>query len=261
MIYSKYGEYYDLIYSMKNYDGECESLIGYFKKFSKDKIKSVLDVGCGTGGHSIRFAERGYNVVGIDLSDVMINQAKRKVKGRRLPIEFFVQDLRNFSLKKKFDAVLCLFGTFGYCTKDNEVAVALKKIRDHLKPQGLFIFDFWPVHAYISRRHWQSVREVKKGKIYIIRITDCTFELETNVVKLKIKCNVIRNKRLIESFQEEHRLRTFTLPEIVHILKENGFKPLGFFKVDWHAERPYSLNKNIDFQTANIACIAKKSKN
>lgn len=257
MIYSKYGKYYDLIYGIKNYDGECESLISYFKKFSKDKIKSILDVGCGTGEHSIRFAERGYNVVGIDLSDVMIKQAKRKIKGRSLPVQFFTQDMRNFSLKKKFDAVLCLFGTFGYCTRDNEITEALRKIRDHLKPQGLFIFDFWPVHAYIGRKHWQSVREVKKGRIYIIRITDCTFELETNVVNLKIKCNVIRNKRLIESFQEEHRVRTFTPPEIVHALKENGFKPLGFFKVDWQAEKPYSLD-NIDFQTTNIACVAKK---
>jgi SAM-dependent methyltransferase len=260
LIYSKYGEYYDLIYSIKNYDGECESLISYFKKFSKDEIKSILDVGCGTGEHSIRFAEKGYNVVGVDLSDVMISQAKRKVKRRSLPVEFFVQDMRNFSLKKKFDAVICLFGTFGYCTKDNEITATLRKIRDHLKPQGLFIFDFWPVHAYISRKHWQSVREVKKEDIYIIRIMDCTFELETNMINLKIRCNVVRNARLIESFQEEHRLRTFTLPEIVHILKENDFKPLGFFKVNWQAERPYSLD-SIDPQTTNVACVAKNSEN
>lgn len=260
MIYGKYGEYYDLIYGMKNYDGECESLISYFKKFSKDEIKSILDVGCGTGEHSICFAEKGYDVVGIDLSDVMINQAKRKVKGRSLPVEFFVQDMRKFSLKKKFDAVICLFGTFGYCTKDNNIKAALEKVRGHLKPQGLFIFDFWPVHAYISRKHWQSVREVEKEEIYIIRLMDSTFELETNVVNLKIRCNVIRNKRLIESFQEEHKLRTFTLPEIAHILKENDFKPLGFFKVNWQTERPYSLD-NIDLQTTNIACVAKNSEN
>lgn len=68
MIYSKYGEYYDLIiHSIKNYDDECESLISYFKKFSRDEIKSILDVGCGTGEHSICFAEKGYSVVGIDL--------------------------------------------------------------------------------------------------------------------------------------------------------------------------------------------------
>jgi len=159
-----------------------------------------------------------------------------------LSVEFYVQDMRNFSLEKKFDAVICLFGTFGYCTEDNEITACLRKIRDHLKPQGLFIFDFWPVHAYISGKNWQSVREIEKEGIYIIRIMNGTFELESNIVNLKVKCNVIRKKKLTESFQEEHKIRAFTLPEIVHILKENGFKPLGFFKVNWQAESPYTLD-------------------
>jgi SAM-dependent methyltransferase len=260
MIYGKYGEYYDLIYSIKNYDGECESLISYFEKFSKDKIKCILDVGCGTGNHSIRFAEKGYKVVGIDSSDVMISQAKRKVKGRSLPVKFFVQDMRNLCLKKKFDAVICLFGTLGYCIRDNEITATFRKIRNHLDVQGLFIFDFWPVHAYASKKYWQSVREIEQEKFYIIRIMNCTFDLETNVVNLRIRCNVIRNKKLIESFQEEHRLRVFTIPEVTHILKENFFEPLGFFKIDWQAERPYSLD-SIDLQTTNVACVAKNSGN
>ncbi len=106
MIYSKYGEYYDVIYGMKNYDGECESLIGYFERFSEKKIKSILDVGCGTGNHSIRFAEKGYEVVGIDLSEVMINQAKDKARKKGLQVRFYVKDMRGFSLEKRFDAAL-----------------------------------------------------------------------------------------------------------------------------------------------------------
>ena len=257
MIYGKYGKYYDLIYNVKNYDGECEGLNRYFEKFSKGKIKCILDVGCGTGKHSIHFAEKGYQVVGIDLSDVMINQAKRKVKGRSLPVKFFVKDMRNFSLKKKFDAVICLFGTLGYCIRDNEIIATLRKIRDHLKPRGLFIFDFWPVHSYASRKQWQSVREIEQGKFYIIRIMNVAFEVETNIVNLKVNCKVIRNKKLVESFQEEHVLRVFTIPEMTHILKECFFEPLGFFKIDWQAERPYSLD-SIDLQTTNVACVAKK---
>ncbi|MFP3985442.1 MAG: class I SAM-dependent DNA methyltransferase [Candidatus Bathyarchaeia archaeon] len=259
MIYGKYGEYYNLIYDVKNYDGECESLSYYFKKFSKGKVKSILDVGCGTGNHGILFAEKGYSVVGIDLSEVMINQAKKKVR-RSLPVEFFVQDMRDFDLKKKFEAVFCLFGTFGYCVRDGDVVATLRSVRNHLKPHGLLIFDFWPVHTYISKESRQSVREIEKEGTYIIRIMNSTFELQTNVVNLKIKCNVIQNKKLIESFQEEHRVRTFTLPETAHLLKENRFEPLGFFKVDWQTERPYTLS-GVDLQTTNVACVAKNSEN
>ncbi len=151
----------------------------------------------------------------------------------------------------------CLFGTFGYSIEDDEVVSCLRRIREHLEPNGLFVFDFWPVHAYVRSRDWQSVREIEKGGTYIIRIMKGNFELESNIVNITIKCNVIRDQKLFESFQEEHRIRTFTLPEISHILKENGFKPLGFFKVNCQAEHPYSLDP-VDIQTTNVACVAQK---
>jgi len=103
VIYGKYGEYYDIVYCMKNYDAECRSLIKYFKKFSKRNIRRILDIGCGTGEHSIRFAKKGYNVTGIDLSKVMIKQAREKVRGKNLPAKFYVQDMRELSLGRRFD--------------------------------------------------------------------------------------------------------------------------------------------------------------
>jgi SAM-dependent methyltransferase len=241
---------------MKNYDGECKGLIGYFKKFSKERVESILDVGCGTGNHSICFAKKGYNVVGIDLSKVMVNQAKKKAKEKGLSVKFFVKDMRNFSLKKKFDAVLCLFGTFGYCIKDDDVFATFKRIRNHLKRNSLFIFDFWPVYAYVGRESWRSIREIEKDDTYAIRIIDSSFNPENNVVNLKIKCKIIKNDKLIDSFQEEHEIRTFTPLEIAHLLRETGLKPLGFFKINWQAQTPYTLQK-INLQTTNIACVAK----
>lgn len=257
LIYGKYGEYYDLIYSNKNYDGECKNLVGYFRKFSEGNVKSILDVGCGTGNHALLLAEKGYSVVGIDLSEVMINQAKRKAERRGLPVEFFVQDMRKFSLGKKFDAVLCLFGTFGYCSNDGKILAIFNGIKDHLKAGGLFIFDFFPVYAYCGRESWRSVSEIRRDDTYAMRIVDGAFNPANNQVNLKIKCNIIKNKHLDDSFQEEHRLRTFTLPEVAHHLREVGFRLLGFFKVDWRARAPYSLEK-VDLQTANVACVAKK---
>lgn len=259
MIYGKYGEYYDLIYSMKNYDSECKGLIGYFKKFSRGKVRNVLDVGCGTGNHCTILAEKGYRAVGIDFSEVMIAQAKKKVKGKSLPVDFYVQDMKDFGLKQKFDVAICLFGTLCYCVTDGETRAVLSRMWNHLKREGLFIFDFWPVHAYATRETWQTALEIQKGETSIIRIMEgCSFDYQTNVVELKIKCYVIKNKKLLDSFQEEHNLRTFTAAEMAHILRENGFKPLDFFKVEWWSEKPYSFDK-IDSKTANVACIAKKS--
>lgn len=259
MIYGKYGEYYDLIYSVKNYDSECKGLIDDFKKFSKNNVRSVLDVGCGTGNHVILLAQKGCKVVGIDTSKIMITQAKKKAEEQGLPVNFDIQDMKSFDLKKKFDAVICLFGTLDYCITDEELKATFSGIWNHLKKEGLFIFDFWPVHPYATRETWRTVLEMQKDKTSIIRIMEgSSFDYLTNMVKIKIKCYVIKSKKVLDSFQEEHNLRTFTPAEIAHVLKENGFKPLDFFKVEWQLERPYSLDK-IDSETTNIACIARKS--
>jgi len=257
VIYSKYGEYYDLIYGDKNHDGECKNLVSYFRKFSECKIKSILDVGCGTGNHAILFAEKGYSVVGIDSSEVMINQAKRKVERKGLPVEFFVQDMRKLSLGRKFDAVLCLFGTLGYLINDVEILAVLNRVKNHLEAGGLFVFDFWPAYAYAGRESWRSVGEIEKDETYAVRIMYGTFNPENQQVNLTIKCNIIEGRRLTDSFQEEHRIRTFALPELAHLLNEEGFKPLGFFKIDWQARTTYSLEK-VDLHTTNVACVAKK---
>lgn len=257
MIYGKYGEYYDLIYSAKNYNGECKGLVDYFKKFSRGKVRNVLDVGCGTGNHSILLAEKGYKTVGIDFSKVMITQARKKAEKKNLAVEFHVQDIRSFDLKRKFDVAICLFGTLGYCITEDEIRAVLLRIRNHLKKGGLFIFDFWPVHAYARGESWQTVREIKKDETSIIRIMDGSFDFYTNLVRLKIKCYILRGAKLIDSFQEEHNLRTFTLPEMACILKENSFRPLSFFKIEWQTEKPYSFNK-VDLKTANVACVTRK---
>ena len=88
---------------------------------------------------------------------------------------------------------------------------------------------------YIGGGSWRSVSEIEKDKIYALRIMYGTFSLESQLVNLRIKCNIIKDRKLIDSFQEEQRIRTFTPPEVAHLLREVDFKPLGFFKIDWQA--------------------------
>jgi 2-polyprenyl-3-methyl-5-hydroxy-6-metoxy-1,4-benzoquinol methylase len=154
-IYEKYGKYYDLIYSAKDYVEECGCIEKYLKHFSMITVKKILDIGCGTGSHAIVLAKRGYRVVGIDPSRIMIDQAK--IKGAGLPVKFYVQDMRQFRLDETFDLVICMFGTFDYLITDEDVRNALRAIRRHMRSEALFIFDFWPVSAYSMKERWRHV--------------------------------------------------------------------------------------------------------
>jgi 2-polyprenyl-3-methyl-5-hydroxy-6-metoxy-1,4-benzoquinol methylase len=77
-LYEEFAEYYDLIYKeIVNYEKETDDLEKIFAEFYKKKPKSILDVGCGTGSHSLILSTRGYSVTGIDISERMIEEAMR----------------------------------------------------------------------------------------------------------------------------------------------------------------------------------------
>jgi len=68
----EYAEAYDFLYQDKNYSSECDLIEEIFRKFAPGKIRTILDLGCGTGSHAIPLAQRGYRVTGVDLAENML---------------------------------------------------------------------------------------------------------------------------------------------------------------------------------------------
>ena len=145
MVFEKFGEYYDLIYQYVDYKKECDLLEEVFSKYCQKKPRSILDVGCGTGSHSIILSKRGYDVTGIDLSRVMIEKAREKAEKEKIRVEYYVQDMRNIKLKRKFDCAICMFGGFGYINTYDDLVRLLSGVKNHLNRDGLFIFEFWNI--------------------------------------------------------------------------------------------------------------------
>ncbi|MCS7366053.1 MAG: class I SAM-dependent methyltransferase [archaeon GB-1867-035] len=255
-IYTKYGEYYDLVYYRKNYEQECKDIVEYFDKFLKFKPIRILDVGCGTGGHSLILAKMGYEVTGIDLSKVMISQAIRKAEEFNLNVNFHVQDMRNIQLDGKFDVAICLFGTFDYLITDEDISRALSSIRRHLVKNGIFIFDFWPSYYYAQRPRWHTTRKcTPRENIIILRVINGRFNVVNSIITLDLECYVIENNELKDHFHEYHVLRAFTINELKHFLIENNFTPKAFYKLSWTSDKIYG-SKEVDAQTSNAVCIA-----
>lgn len=255
-IYSKYGEYYDLVYYDKNYEQECRDLINYFDMFLNFKPKRLLDIGCGTGGHSLILASMGFDVTGIDASEVMISQALRKAKSLNLKVNFHVQDMRDIKLDGKFDVAICLFGTFDYLITDEDVFRVLNGVRRHLISGGLFIFDFWLPYYYAQRPRWRSIKKcTPRDNLVILRIMDGQFNVAESIITLDLECYVIENNSLKDHFHEYHVLRAFNVNELKHYLIESNFNPKAFYKVSWVSDKVYGLEE-VDTQTRNAVCVA-----
>lgn len=106
---------------------------------------SILDVGCGTGRHSIELAKRGYRMTGVDLSSGMLAEAKKNAAKAGVEVEWIKSNATRFELKKLFDAALCLcegaFGLLGASDDPMEHQLSiLRNINRALKPEAKAIF-------------------------------------------------------------------------------------------------------------------------
>jgi len=113
----------------------------------------VLDAGCGPGRHALALAERGIEVVGIDLSDAFIAQAARSA--RDLPVEFRVGDVRELAYEKDFDAVICLCqGGFGLLGGGDAELAVMDRFAAALRPGGRVALSAFS--AYFAVRHLET---------------------------------------------------------------------------------------------------------
>lgn len=138
-LFKNYSESYENEDYTKGTIGEVNFLE---KEFNYDKSIEILDIGCGTGRHSIELAKRGYNLTGLDLSESMLKKAKDNALKANVQIDFICSDARNFSFPGKFDAAIMLCeGGFSLMETDEMNFKILSNAYNSLKPGSKFIFS------------------------------------------------------------------------------------------------------------------------
>ena len=221
----EYADLYDLFYADKPYDEEVRFTDGLLREHSKGPSKRLLEVACGTGQHAVRFAARGWDVVGVDLSADMVRRAEGR-KGSST-VEFFQQDMRELDVPVKgFDAVTCLFDSLGYCVSNEAIGETLTRVRRHLRPDGLFVTEFW--HAPPMLRDFDPVRarqwETAEGSI--VRISRTTLDVVTGTAKVVYDVYKLRQDGTYGAWHEEHLNRYFLVQEMALLLETAGFEPI-----------------------------------
>jgi SAM-dependent methyltransferase len=137
-LFENYGRKYDNETFTRGTIGECDFIE---KEIEYDKTARILDIGCGTGRHSIELAKRGYAIVGIDLSESLLKRAKEKASEQKLQIVFQKHDARDLPFAREFDlAVMLCEGAFPLMETDEMNYQILRNAADALKPEGKLIF-------------------------------------------------------------------------------------------------------------------------
>ena len=103
--------------------------------------KELIDLGCGTGSISLKLAQKGYNVLGIDYSEEMLSQADQKFRENNIVIPLYHQDIRQFVMDRNVDIVISTFDTLNYILDEKDIERTFKNVFEVLKKDALFIFD------------------------------------------------------------------------------------------------------------------------
>ncbi len=227
-VFKKYAEYYDALYAEKDYAAECRFLEAIFKKYAAQPVQTILDLGCGTGGHVFQLARRGYTVCGVDKSADMLaiaQEKKSKLAGRE-KTTFQQGDIRSVQLNAVFDVVVSMFAVMSYMVSNDDFQMALKTARRHLRPGGLFVFDAWHGPGVLTDPPADRYKFAQKEKARIIRFAHPVVDVVRHAVDVNYKLLTLEGKKLVSEVDETHTMRFFFPQEIIFHLQSAGFEVL-----------------------------------
>ncbi len=241
-----YAAAYDELYRDKDYLAECDLIENVFRLYGQSATRRVLDLGCGTGGHAVVLAERGYHAVGVDRSADMLERARTRGSSAR----FELGEIGSIDLGETFDAVLMMFAVLGYQVANSDLQAALATARRHLRQSGLFFGDFWYGPAVLGQRPSERVKVIDTSTGQVIRVAAGELDTRRDLCMVRYHVWRIEADRVTAEAREQHPMRYFFAPELELYLSNAGFElvRLGAFP---------NLDDDVGDQTWNVALVAR----
>lgn len=138
--YSAFAYFYDKLTLNISYKERAQ----YFDKLvsvHNGKRGILLDLACGTGSLSEEFAKMGYDVIGVDGSETMLNEALDKKFDSGLPIQYLCQDMRKLDMFGTIDVTICALDSLNHLNSLDDIQKTFERVSLFCEPGGLFIFD------------------------------------------------------------------------------------------------------------------------
>lgn len=219
--YTGFAALYDSFMENIPYDQWTAAIIDILKVHGiSDGI--VLDLGCGTGVMTRKLAQAGYDMIGVDLSYDMLQEAQLKEAEDSLGILYLCQDMREFELYGTVRACICACDSINYLTSIQDLVTCFKLVNNYLDPSGLFIFDFNTVHKYRDIIGDSVIAENKDDASFI---WENFYDEDEHINEYDItffeKVSDDEEGELFRRFTETHIQKGYELSEIKDALKES----------------------------------------
>ena len=230
-VYSDFAAVYDELMDNTPYEQWCGRLDALIKKYGVsdpgrdsetllDSEKNlVLDLGCGTGTLTELMYKRGYDMIGVDLSDSMLDIAMKKREESGSEILYLLQDMRELELYSTVGTVYCVCDSLNYILEEDELLRVFSLVNNYLFPGGIFIFDFNTDYKY---------REIIGDTTIAENRDDCSFIWENyydpdqKINEYDLTVFVRQDGDRFRKFSETHFQRGYSLEQITFLVDRAG---------------------------------------
>ena len=226
----------------------AEGVAPHIQAFYEEMIlgaehKSLLDVCCGTGQLAVHFLERGYHVVGLDLSEEMLHYARRNTARyvESGQARFFRADAADFSLEERFGLAVSTYDALNHLPDPSALRACFQCVHAALLPGGTFIFDLNTRHGL--RTHWNGVQVQDTEELLLVNRDFYDEEADKAWVKITsfVRTPDARVGRaseareegaLYERFEQVAYNTAFDLEEVRDALLQVGWRSVHFARVE-----------------------------
>lgn len=248
--YADFAQVYDEFMDATPYEAWCERLIRLIDQYgiSKPSVQTttdgeeaalesernlVLDLGCGTGTLTELMAEAGYDMMGIDMSYDMLQEAMEKREESGHDIMYLCQDMRELELYCTVGTVVCVCDCINYVLEEAQVVETFRRINNYLFPKGLFIFDFNTEYKYAQVIGDTTIAENREDCSFI---WENFYDEETKINEYDVTIFVEEEDELFRRFQETHFQKGYTFAQMKHFVELSGMEFVTALDADTDGE-------------------------
>jgi SAM-dependent methyltransferase len=213
------GHFYDRMY------GDFVDDIPFYARQIKKYGEPVLELACSTGRITIPLAEQGIKIAGLDITETMLSQARRKSAEKKLNIEWIKSDCRDFDLHRKFNLIFIPINSIAHLHDRKDIDSCFACVKRHLADQGRFIVDIFNPDLSVLNRDPSKRYPVKEytdpdrgGKVVITE--NNVYETDTQINRVKW---YFRFADQTDAIIQDLSMRIFFPQELDMLFHYNGF--------------------------------------
>ncbi|MCD2493429.1 class I SAM-dependent methyltransferase [Lacrimispora sp. NSJ-141] len=228
--YTSFAAVYDKFMDNVPYEEWCAYLTGLLRDYGcRDCL--LADLGCGTGSLTELLSEAGYDMIGIDQSEEMLEIAMEKRAESGRDILYLLQDMREFELFGTVGGIVSICDSMNYITSYEELVEVFRLVNNYLDPGGIFIFDFNTWYKYQELLGDKTIAENRENESFI---WDNYFDEESGINEYQLAIFVKADSAfgegrgegvsLYHKYEEIHYQKAYTLAEFQGALMEAGME-------------------------------------